>query len=80
MNYYDKGSTKLERIKDDVIFEVKGSLRPYEFESDFNYGDHLDVSACVKELDGVVIFCGSYSNPVQNSFTYKICGKSADAP
>ena len=72
-----KNGTIIERIQDTELFKISGDRRQSSLESNFNYGNYLDIIDCsVKELDGAVISCGSYVNPSQaNVSMLYVCGK-----
>ena len=62
------------KITNDNIFQISGDQRPTSYE--LNYGNYLNINNCsVKQLDGVIVHCGSHANPEQALFKLKVCGK-----
>ena len=60
----------------DGMFEIFGDRRMLQ---NLNYRNHLKIHNCSsKELNGSVVYCGSYENPIQNRFEFKVCGMSYD--
>ena len=67
------GRTEHQTLTNDEMFTVSGDQRPALPES--NYGNHLNINNCSsKELNGAVVYCGSYENPKQSCFKVKVCG------
>ena len=68
---------QLKRIQDDKLFKLSGDRRQSTLEFNFNYGNILEIIDCsVKELDGAVIYCGSFDNPYQEIIAKLfVCGK-----
>ena len=65
-----------QKITNDKIFQISGDKRPTTSESEFNYGNYLNISDCsARELDGVTALCGSHLNREQVLFNFKVCGK-----
>ena len=60
-------SEQIQIVHNDELFKVSGD----------KYRNYLDIIDCsIKELDGVVISCGSYVNPSQvNVSMLFVCGK-----
>ena len=67
------GRKERHTLTNDEKFTISGDQHPALPES--NYGNHLNISNCSsKELNRTVVYCGSYGNPQQRSFEFKVCG------
>ena len=71
------GRREHQSLINDEMFTISGSRRSALLES--NYGNYLKITNCSsKELNGSVVYCGSYGNPQQRRFEFKICSKLYD--
>ena len=71
-NYMGKSERHTATDLDDEMFAISGDQRPL---SESNYSNHLKISNySSKELNGTVVYCGSYENPKQSQFEFKVCG------
>ena len=73
-----KGSEQIQRVQNNDLFQISGNRRRSSLESNFNYGNYMNIVHCfVKELDGAIIFCGSYMDLTQVNVTLLdyVCGK-----
>ena len=72
-----KGSEQIQIVHDDDLFKISGDRRQSSSESNFNYGNYLDIIDCsVEKLDGAVISCGSYVNRSQVDVSMLfVCGR-----
>ena len=67
------GRTEHQTLTNDEMFTISGDHR--HILPELNYGNHLNISNySSKELNRTVVYCGSYENPQQRSFEFKVCG------
>ena len=73
---YKNGTAELQIIKGDHnIFYISGDYQP-GLELQSHYSNRLQIKDCsVRELDGVIVSCGSYANLEQAFFELKVCGE-----
>ena len=65
-----KGSEEIHRVQNNGLFQLSGDRNLI-----FPYKNCLNIDFFVEELDGAVIFCGSYLNLTQVNVTLFVCGK-----